>query len=92
VGFQIGSRNDLRGPKFFNQNLGLAKTFPVVTDRINLKFRADAFNAFNHPSFGLPEGPLNSLDQTDIAGGTFGQITTTASTPRVIQLALRLEF
>ena len=53
IGFQIGARNGLRGPRFFNQDLGLAKNFPITGERLNLKFRADAFNAFNHPNFGL---------------------------------------
>lgn len=85
VGFEIGSRDDLRGPRFFNQDLGLAKTFPIYRET-NLKFRADAFNAFNHPSFDTPTGN----DITD--PGTFGQITATTSSARVLQLALRLEF
>ncbi len=88
VGFNIGSRNDLRGPRFVNQNFGLAKNFPIVGDKVNLKFRADAFNALNHPSF---SNPVN-LTANDITSGSFGQITSTASTARVIQLALRLEF
>jgi hypothetical protein len=93
VGFTIGSRNNLRGPKFYNQNLGLAKTFPLVSDRVNLKFRADAFNALNHPNFALPS--FASPPETfDITGGTFGQLTSidSNSSYRVMQFALRLEF
>ena len=100
VGFTIGSRNDLRGPHFFNQDLGLGKTFPIVSERVNLKFRADAFNAFNHPNFAAPDqfsSPATGVQ--DITSGSFGQITaTTGSTgninrnARVLQLALRLEF
>jgi hypothetical protein len=100
IGFQIGSRNSLRGPQFFNQDLGLAKTFPIVGDRLNLKFRADAFNAFNHPNFSLPqENGFNGFDQQDVTSTTFGNISNTVSPPgnlnngaRVLQLALRLEF
>jgi hypothetical protein len=100
IGFQIGPRNGLRGPLFFNQDLGLAKTFPIVGDRVNLKFRADAFNAFNHPNFSLPaENGYNGLDQQDITSSTFGQISTTVVPPgnlnngaRVLQVSLRLEF
>jgi hypothetical protein len=97
VGFNIGSRNNLRGPNYFDQDLGLAKTFPLVSDRVNLKFRADAFNALNHPNFALPS--FASPPETfDITGGTFGQLTSMASIPggnygyRVMQFALRLEF
>ena len=86
VGFQIGSRNNLRGPGYFNMDLGLGKTFPVYHNRVNLKFRADAFNAFNHPNFSLPNDTL-TLTQSQ-----FGQITSTVNSARVLQVALRLEF
>jgi Carboxypeptidase regulatory-like domain len=100
IGFQIGPRNGLRGPEFFNQDLGLAKTFPIVGERVNLKFRADAFNALNHPNFSLPANNVfNGLDQQDITSQTFGQISTTVVPPgnlnngaRVLQVSLRLEF
>jgi hypothetical protein len=93
VGFTIGSRNNLRGPNFYNQNFGLAKTFPLASDRVNLKFRADAFNAFNHPNFALPSSSPPP-ETFDITGGTFGQLTSidTNSGYRVMQFALRLEF
>ncbi len=93
VGFNIGSRNLLRGPKYFNQNLGLAKNFPIVPEKLNLKFRADAFNVLNHPNFALPSRTSPS-ENFDITGGTFGQLTTidTGSSYRVMQFALRLEF
>ena len=85
VGFHIGERNELRGPNFVNFDLGLGKAFPVYGDNVKLKFRADAFNAFNHASFNLP-----TVDIT--RPSSFGQITTTASAARVLQGALRLEF
>jgi len=100
IGFQIGPRNSLRGPQFFNQDLGLAKAFPIVGERVNLKFRADAFNALNHPNFSLPiSNGYNGYDQQDITSQTFGQISTTVvpagnlnNGARVLQLGLRLEF
>ena len=36
VGFNIGERNNLRGPSYFNFDLGLAKSFPIVGDRVAL--------------------------------------------------------
>jgi len=86
IGFQIGSRNSLRGPSYFNLDLGLGKAFPVYKEGVILKFRADAFNALNHPSFGLP---TNDITESSDA---FGVITATSNTARVLQLALRLEF
>ncbi len=43
IGLEYGSRNNLRGPSYINQNLGLAKRFRVTPERVSLKFRADAF-------------------------------------------------
>ena len=102
VGFKIGSRNGFRGPKYFNADLGLGKKFPILGgERLNLKFRADAFNAFNHPNFDIPaENVFNGYDQQDYQQGPgFGLINFTVQPPgnensgaRVLQLALRLEF
>jgi hypothetical protein len=89
VGLQIGSRNNLRGPQYFDQDFGLAKSFGVWREA-NLKFRADAFNALNHPSFNAPADVSNYDDITQ--PGSFGQLTATNGAPRVLQLALRLEF
>ncbi|MGH9591093.1 MAG: TonB-dependent receptor [Terracidiphilus sp.] len=93
TGLDIGSRNNLRGPGYFNMDIGLGKTFPLHGDRVHLKFRCDAFNAFNHPNFSLP-----NTDITEHTGVPFGTITSTVTPPgsdlasRVLQGALRLEF
>ena len=93
VGFRIGSRNNLRGPGYATLDLGLGKTFPLYRDRVNLKFRCDAFNAFNHPNFNLPNNDITE------SSGRFGVISSTVSEPfsfnttaRVLQGALRIEF
>jgi hypothetical protein len=90
TGFAIGTRNNLRGPGYFSMDVGLGKTFPIYADRVNLKFRCDAFNVFNHPSFSTPGS--TGTDITEAAGIPFGTISSTASSPRVLQGALRLEF
>jgi hypothetical protein len=86
VGFDIGSRNNLRGPTYFSMDMGLAKGFPI-TEQVIVKFRADAFNVFNHPSFNNP-----CVDITNSGGCLFGTITGTASGARVLQGSLRVEF
>ncbi|HLV87778.1 MAG TPA: TonB-dependent receptor [Candidatus Sulfotelmatobacter sp.] len=92
LGFQAGSRNNLRGPRFSDVDLALNKHFPI-RDRLNLEFRAEAFNVFNHPSFGLPGGNGGAVSTADISNpAQFGVITQTAGTPRIMQFALRLEF
>jgi hypothetical protein len=101
IGFQMGPRNSERGPGYFNTDLGLGKNFPIYREAVNLKFRADAFNALNHPNFANPaENVYNGYDQEDYEGGpTFGQISFSAnpdanenSGARVLQVSLRLQF
>jgi hypothetical protein len=93
TGFAIGTRNNLRGPGFFDLDMGLGKTFPIFEDRVNLKFRCDAFNVLNHPNFSTP-----LTDITESAGVPFGTISSTTNGPsggenaRVLQGSLRLEF
>ena len=90
LGFQAGSRNNLRGPHFSLTDLSLNKHFPIRENYV-LEFRAEAYNIFNHPSFGLPGGGFGGT--ADISNpATFGFIASTASTARVMQFALRLDF
>jgi hypothetical protein len=86
VGFDIGSRNNLRGPGYFNMDMGVAKLFPIIPEKVNLKMRVDAFNVLNHPDFNTPV-----VDITD-SSTPFGTITGTANSARVLQASLRLEF
>ena len=100
VGFQIGPRNELASPRYFNADAGLAKTFPITAERVNVRFRADAFNVLNHPNFQAPSNnSFNGLDESDITNASFGQISYTVSPAgnlnngaRVLELSLRLEF
>jgi hypothetical protein len=46
-------RNDIPGFGLTQADLSLARKFPI-TEKINLQFRADAFNALNHPNFTNP--------------------------------------
>lgn len=92
VGFQIGTRNNLRGPTYFDLDMGLGKSFEVWPEKVKLKFRTDAFNVLNHPSFNPPSSSNpNNTDITE-SSALFGVISSTASTARVLQVSLRLEF
>ena len=66
-----------------------------MTERVQLQFRSEFFNIFNHPQYGLPQATFG------VPG--FGSITQTVNTatpvspvgsgtPREMQFALRLEF
>lgn len=80
-------RNFLRGPGFVNLDFALIKSFRIphgpFAESQKIDFRAEAFNLFNHPNFGGPDGAL--------ADATFGRINT-AQSPRILQLALKYIF
>ena len=82
------ARDFLRGPGFFNLDFSLVKNIPIpvgpAKETQHLEFRGEFFNFFNHPSFSLPTATLTST--------IFGQITSTASSPRIVQLALKFIF
>lgn len=80
--FGNAGRNILDGPGFHNVNVSLMKN-TALSERLNLQFRAEAFNLFNHPNFNLPDNFLGSP--------TFGRITS-ARDPRHIQFGLKLLF
>jgi hypothetical protein len=50
-----------------------------ISETVNFRVMLDAFNVFNHPSWGLPNA-------------TSGAITGMASSPRLLQFGARLEF
>ena len=93
LGFQIGARNNLRAPDYFDLDLGVGKVFPI-TERVALKFRTDAFNALNHPNF---SAPCNDVTNVSCLFGTISSTVGTginngADAARVLQVSLRLEF
>jgi hypothetical protein len=89
-------RGILRGPNVFTFDMGAFKRIPLKTERINLQFRAEFFNIFNHPVFNNPATSRSSASFGRItstlanAGSSQGDITNGGS--RVIQLALKLAF
>ena len=83
-GGEIGPRNNLRGPSFWNADLSLSKNFKLPWEGQRIQIRAEAYNAFNHNAFSLPGVNIN--------GGTFGQITSSATAPREMQFAIRWDF
>ncbi|MFN7997893.1 MAG: TonB-dependent receptor [Bryobacteraceae bacterium] len=77
---------NLRGPGIDIANLSLFKEFSMARFRegMRLEYRAEAFNAFNHPHFCAPD--------TNVNDGTFGQIFSTCTAPRQVQMALKFYF
>jgi len=80
--FGNAGRNILIGPGIQQWDVSVIKRNPI-TEKMNLEFRAEFFNMFNHPNFGTPGAT--------IATDAFGQLTSAAS-PRDIQFGLKLKF
>ncbi|MFY9527983.1 MAG: carboxypeptidase regulatory-like domain-containing protein [Candidatus Acidiferrales bacterium] len=81
-------RNILRGPAMAELDLSLAKKFSF-SERLDLQFRAEFFNVFNHTNLNTP----NPVVFTAATGGpspTAGVVTSTATSSRQIQLGLKL--
>jgi hypothetical protein len=53
--------NNLSGPGVFNLDLGLFRKFQV-SERVDIQFRAEMFNATNTPHFSNPNGDTNSTN------------------------------
>ncbi len=72
-----------RGLAGLSEDFGIVKN-TMISERVRFQLRADMFNAFNRTGRGSPD--------TDLDSGTFGFIFGPSHGPRVIQLALRLNF
>jgi hypothetical protein len=79
-------RNFLIGPGYQNVDFSLVRMFPLkghYLDGSSLQFRAESFNLLNRPNFSNPNATVSSS-----AAGTI----TSASDPRILQLALKMSF
>jgi hypothetical protein len=91
------ARGILTGPGAATLDLVLEKRF-AITERVNVQFRSEFYNALNRVNFGTPNGNvfLNGNVAPDGKRGTVnpqvGQITSTRGNPRQLQFGLRVEF
>jgi hypothetical protein len=100
-------RNFVRGFGAWQMDFAVRREFPIH-EQLKLQFRAEAFNVFNHPNFGMVNPNYCSLDPTSpaySAGCMFGQTQATLNQslgilsslyqmggPRSMQFALKLIF
>ena len=75
--------NSLRGPHYFNWDASLVKRIPI-TERVNLQIKATFINALNHANFVYN---TQAFDST-----SFGRITTTSGSPRIIHFTMKLNW
>jgi hypothetical protein len=82
--FGNAGKGIILGPNLIDLDLAVMKVFRL-SERFNLQFRAEGFNLPNHPNFGSPNPYI------DIPS-VVGSITSTSTTARQLQFALKLMF
>lgn len=81
-------RNQIYGPGYERINMSVFKNFTTFENQY-LQFRADAFNVFNTPAFGNPNGSINNNGGLISGTRSLGAFTPN---PRFFQLALKYHF
>ena len=80
--FGNSGRNVIIGPGIRNIDLALIRSFRL-SDSVRTQFRADAYNALNHPNLVAPPTMQNFMDSSD-----FGALFVSRS-PRILQFGLK---
>ncbi len=81
--FGDAPRNAVRGPNFWQADIGLHKQFRLYGESTRLELRVEAFNVFNRTNFGTPN--------RNVSSSAFGTITS-AYPAREIQFAAKIYF
>lgn len=81
--FGDAPRNAVRGPGFWQADIGVHKQFSLWNESTKLEIRAEAFNVFNRTNFGAPNSNRSNAN--------FGTITT-AFPARELQFAAKFLF
>ncbi|MCZ2149989.1 MAG: TonB-dependent receptor [Bryobacterales bacterium] len=83
--YQLGNagRRIVIGPGTSNLDLSFVKQF-MLTESKSLQFRAEMFNATNHPNWGTPGATLGTA--------SFGLVTSNSNLPRQLQMGLKFRF
>ena len=83
------------GPGLTNFDFSIFKNNRVkrISENFNVQFRAELFNVLNHANFNVPDLANGNLDIFDASGApnpSAGLLTSTTTTERGIQFALKL--
>jgi carboxypeptidase family protein len=89
-------RNSVRGFGAWQMNTAIRREFPIG-EALKLQFRAEAFNLFNHPNFGVIDPNFGSTtfgEATATLAGSLGGLNSLYQQggPRSMQFALKLVF
>jgi hypothetical protein len=77
-------RNMAVSPRIHVLDMGLHKSFTLPMSQSHFEFRLEVFNVMNRSNFGAPNGNRSST--------AFGTITSQATTPRQVQLGVKVDF
>jgi hypothetical protein len=81
-------RNILIGHGLINLDTSFFKNIPI-TERVHLQFRSELFNVLNHANFAIPANPtVFAANGSSVS--TAGLITSTVTTSRQVQFALKI--
>jgi Carboxypeptidase regulatory-like domain len=95
--FPNQTRNQFFGPKYFDMDMALFKTF-AIKERMNFGLGAQAFNVFNHPNFNSPGQTIGApffgetFAMQGVPTSPYGNFLGFDSSVRVVQLSLKLTF
>jgi hypothetical protein len=89
-------RNILIGPGLANFDFSIFKNNYIkrISESFNAQFRAEIFNIFNRPNFAVPTNPDNTdiFNSSGAETGVAGVLTSTTTTAREIQFALKVSW
>jgi len=91
--------SSLRMPSYLNEDLSISKR-TKITERADLQFQANFFNAFNRVVFSNGGNAVTfiqnfappNLESAAGSGSIFGQMTAQQNSARIIQFGMKLEF
>ncbi len=85
------SKTLLTGPGISNFDVSIFKSIPIYKERVRSQLRFEFYNVFNHTQFSSFDNTARFAANGSQANAQFGQYTA-ARDPRVLQLAVRIEF
>jgi hypothetical protein len=80
------SRNPGRTPALYQTDLDVNKRFATPIEGLQVEFRSELYNIFNHTNLYLPSSPTGTQGLNPTSGG----IITSTFTPRVVQFAFKI--
>lgn len=80
------SRNPGRTPPLYQTDLDLNKRFNTPKEGVQIEFRSELYNVFNHTNLYLP----STIGGTQGANASTGGLISSTFTPRVVQFALKV--